>query len=170
MRINGWAAAVGLSCAVLLLSACGGSSASSSGAKQAAQASAGQASSAALGGIQPASTVLMVQKSALGYVLAEANGQVVYTYAKDTKGAAPACTGSCAGTWKPVTGKPLASTATTGLGALGLVSDGNGAKQVTYDGMPLYTYSGAKPLATTGEGIGGVWHVVKLSQSNLAGS
>ena len=101
MRKNGWAAAIGLASAVLLLSACGGSSASSSSAAQSAQAAAGKPSSAALGGVQPGSTVLMVQKSALGYVLAEANGQVVYTYAKDTKGAAPTCTGSCAGTWKP---------------------------------------------------------------------
>jgi predicted lipoprotein with Yx(FWY)xxD motif len=170
MRKNGWAAAIGLTGAALLLTACGGSPASSSSAAQTAQAAAGKPSSAALGGIQPGSVVLMVQKSALGYVLAEANGQVVYTYAKDTKGAVPACTGSCAGTWKPVTGKPLASTATTGLGALGLVSDSNGAKQVTYDGMPLYTYSGAKSFATTGEGTGGMWHVVKLSSSNLAGS
>ncbi|MFY9929307.1 MAG: hypothetical protein WAK82_14990 [Streptosporangiaceae bacterium] len=170
MPKNGWAAAIGLASAVLLLSACGGSSASSSSAAQTAQAAAGQPSSAALGGIQAGSTVLMVQKSALGYVLAEANGQVVYTYAKDTKGAAPTCTGSCADTWKPVTGKPLASTATSGLGTLGTVPDSNGARQVTYDGMPLYTYSGAKPLVTAGEGVGGVWHVIKLSQSNVAGS
>ena len=170
MRKNGWAAAIGLTGAALLLTACGGSPASSSSAAQTAQAAAGKPSSAALGGIQPGSVVLMVQKSALGYVLAEANGQVVYTYAKDTKGAAPTCTGSCADTWKPVTGRPLASTATSGLGTLGTVSDSNGAKQVTYDGMPLYTYSGAKPLVTTGEGVGGVWHVIKLSQSNVAGS
>ena len=179
MRKNGWAAAIGLGGAALLLSACGGSSGSSSApaaqqatqttAGQSAKAAAGTPSSAALGGITPGSTVLMVQKSALGYVLAEANGQVVYTYAKDTKGGAPSCTGSCASTWKPVTGRPLASTATTGLGTLGTVSDPNGAKQVTYNGMPLYTYSAAKSLTTAGEGIGGVWHVIKLSQSNVAG-
>ena len=72
MRKNGWAAAIGLASAALLLSACGGSSASSSSAAQTVQAAAGKPSSAALGGIQPGSTVLMVQKSALGYVLAEA--------------------------------------------------------------------------------------------------
>jgi predicted lipoprotein with Yx(FWY)xxD motif len=171
MRKNGWAAAVGLTGAALLLTACGGSSASSSApaagqtAQHSAQAAAGQPSSAALGGIQPGSIVLMVQKSDLGYVLAEANGQVVYTYAKDSKGASPACTGSCASSWKPVTGKPLPSMASTRLGTLGTVSDASGAKQVTYNGLPLYTYSGAKALTTAGQGVGGVWHVVKLSQS-----
>lgn len=111
----------------------------------------------------------MVQKSALGYVLAAANGQVLYTYAKDTKGGPPSCTGSCAQIWLPLTGKPVASAAAAGLGTLGTVSDPNGAKQVTYNGMPLYTYKGAKPLATAGNGIAGLWHVIKLSRSNVAG-
>jgi len=44
---------------------------------------------------------MIVQHSAIGFVLAEANGQVVYTYAKDTKGGLPTCTGSCAATWPP---------------------------------------------------------------------
>jgi predicted lipoprotein with Yx(FWY)xxD motif len=172
MRKNGWAATVGLAGAALLLTACGGSSGSSSASApatgQSAQA-AGTPSSAALGGITPGSTVLMVQKSNLGYVLAEANGQVVYTYTKDSKGASPACTGSCASDWKPVTGKPLASTASTGLGTLGTVADASGAKQITYNGLPLYTHAGAKVFSTTGEGAGGVWHVIKLSAANLAG-
>jgi predicted lipoprotein with Yx(FWY)xxD motif len=176
MRKNGWAATAGLAGVALLLTACGGSSGSSSASAPATGQSAGQAaqaagtpSGAALGGITPGSTVLMVQKSDLGYVLAEANGQVVYTYTKDSKGASPACTGSCASDWKPVTGKPLASTASTGLGTLGTVADASGAKQITYNGMPLYTHAGAKVFSTTGEGAGGLWHVVKLSASNLAG-
>ena len=41
-------------------------------------------------------TVMIVQKSAIGYVLAEANHQVVYTYSKDKKGGKPTCTGACA--------------------------------------------------------------------------
>ena len=38
---------------------------------------------------------MIVQHSSLGYVLAEANGQVVYTYSKDKKNGAPTCTGCC---------------------------------------------------------------------------
>ena len=41
-------------------------------------------------------TVMIVQKSAIGYVLAEANHQVVYTYSKDKKSGKPTCTGTCA--------------------------------------------------------------------------
>ena len=167
MRKSGWAAAAGLGSLVLLLTACGGSSGSSSTSTPATTSTANAAGQPSTGPI-PAkgSTVLMVQKSALGYVLALAGGgKVVYTYAKDTKGGTPTCTGSCAALWLPVTGKPVASAADHGLGTLGTVSDANGAKQITYNGMPLYTYKGAKPLATAANG--GMWHVVKLSQNNI---
>ena len=174
MLKSGWAAAAGLGSLVLLLTACGGSSGSSgtsstssSTATTTTQATpGGQASSTALGPPK-GSVVLIVQKSALGYVLAEANGQVVYVYAKDTKGGTPTCTGSCAAIWPPLTGNPVAGPADTGLGTLGTVSDANGAKQVTYNGYPLYTFKGAKPLGVKGEGLGGVWHVIKLSKSDI---
>src|ERR1700736_389665 len=171
MRKSGWAAAAGLGSLVLLLTACGGSSGSSSGSSSTptTTAQAGQPTSSSLGLPAKGSIVLIVQKSALGYVLAAANGQVVYTYAQDTKGGAPTCTGSCAAIWPPLTGNPVVSAADHGLGTLGTVSDANGAKQVTYNGMPLYTYKGAKPLATKGNGVGGVWHVIKLSASNING-
>jgi predicted lipoprotein with Yx(FWY)xxD motif len=113
--------------------------------------------------------VLIVQKSNLGYVLAEANGLVVYTYANDKKGGAPTCTGSCASLWPAVTGNPKALSADTLPGTLGTVSTADGAKQITYNGYPLYTYKGAKPLTTSGNGIGGVWHVIKLSASDVTG-
>src|SRR4029077_12086107 len=44
-------------------------------------------------------TVLIVQHSNLGWVMAKADGHVVYTYAKDSKNGAPSCTGSCASVW-----------------------------------------------------------------------
>jgi predicted lipoprotein with Yx(FWY)xxD motif len=169
MRKSGFAAAAGLGSLALLLTACGGSSGSSSTSAPATTSTAqpaGQASSGALSNIPPGSTVLHVQKSALGYVLALANGQVVYMYDKDTKGGTPACTGSCASIWLPVTGgNPVPSPADTGLGTFGTVAGANGAKQVTYNGMPLYTFKGAKALTTKGNG--GMWHVIKMSESNI---
>jgi predicted lipoprotein with Yx(FWY)xxD motif len=171
MRKTGWAATAGLGSLALLLTACGGSSGSSASGTgstpTATSQAAGQASSSALGGIQPGDVVLIVQKSALGYVLAAADGQVVYTYGKDSKGSAPTCTGSCATTWPPLTGKPLASQADKLPGTLGTVSDANGAKQVTYNGLPLYTFKGAKIFAATGNGVDGEWHVIKLSASDV---
>ena len=112
-------------------------------------------------------TVMIVQKTAIGYVLAEANRQVVYTYSKDTKGGKPTCTGACATTWIPATGTPEAGPADVFPAQFGLVTRANGVKQITYDGLPLYLLKGAAGLATTGNGQGGVWHVVKLSASNI---
>jgi predicted lipoprotein with Yx(FWY)xxD motif len=170
MRKSGWAAAAGLGSLALLLAACGGSSGSSGAGGSTATpttTAAGQATSQALN--PPGTTVLIVQKSDLGYVLAEANGLVVYTYSQDKKGGAPTCTGSCASLWPPVTGNPKSLSADRLPGTLGTVTMADGGKQITYNGYPLYTYKGAKALATTGNGIGGVWHVIKLSASDVTG-
>jgi predicted lipoprotein with Yx(FWY)xxD motif len=110
-------------------------------------------------------TVMIVQKSGLGYVLAEANHQVVYTYSMDKKGGKPTCTGGCAAAWPPATGVPQASPADTFSGQFGLVTGAGGVKQITYKGYPLYLLKGAKPFSTSGNG--GSWHVVPLSASNI---
>jgi predicted lipoprotein with Yx(FWY)xxD motif len=112
-------------------------------------------------------TVMIVQKSAIGYVLAEANHQVVYTYSKDKKGGLPRCTGTCAATWLPATGTPQAGPASHFSGKFGVVKGAGGVQQITYNGYPLYTLKGARPLSTTGNGKGGVWHVIPLSASNI---
>ena len=112
-------------------------------------------------------TVIIVQKSAIGYVMAEANHAVLYTYDKDKAGKPPTCTGSCAATWLPATGMPQAGPADHFSGQFALVKRADGTEQITYEGKPLYTLKGAKPLLTTGNGQGGVWHVIKLSASNI---
>jgi predicted lipoprotein with Yx(FWY)xxD motif len=110
-------------------------------------------------------TVMVVQKSAIGYVMAEANHQVVYTYSKDKKNGPPTCTGTCAQTWIPATGTPQASPASHFPGKFGLVKRADGVSQITYNGYPLYLLKGAKPLSTAGNG--GQWHVIPLSASNI---
>jgi predicted lipoprotein with Yx(FWY)xxD motif len=169
MRKSGWVVAAGLGSLVLLLTACGGSSSSSTTTGSSSTATANAQPSSALG-LTPGTTVLIVQHSDLGWVLAEANGDVVYTYGNDTKGGSPKCTGSCASLWPAVTGVPKVGPADTLPGTLGTVTMANGAKQITYNGLPLYTYKGASVLSTKGNGIGGLWHVVKLSASDVASS
>jgi len=194
MRKSGWAAATGLGSLVLLLAACGGSSSSSNSASSTGQAtvagssvsaqattSASGTSSAKAGhtaGPEPSSgavsfppvgtTVMIVQKSSIGYVLAEANGQVVYIYSKDTKGGSPTCTGSCATAWPAITGTPKAGPADSFPGTFGVVKGAGGVEQITYNGLPLYKFAGAKPLTVGGNGLDGEWHVVKLSESDIS--
>ena len=170
MRKSGWAvAAAGLSSLVLLLTACGGSSSSSSSAagNSTTPAAGGQPSSA-ISSPAPGTQVLIVERSKLGWVLAEANGLVVYTYGGDTKGKAPTCTGSCASLWPAVTGVPQVGPADTLPGTLGTVSMPNGATAITYNGLPLYTLKGAGALSTKGEGA--QWHVIKLSSKDVTAS
>ena len=169
MRKSGWAvAAAGISSLVLLLTACGGSSSSSSSAagNPTSSPKAGQPSGVA-GLPSPGTTVLIVQRSNLGWVLAEASGIVVYRYGDDTKGGSPTCTGTCATLWPAVTGLPQVSPVDTLPGQLGTVTMADGAKQITYNGYPLYTLKGAGALSTKGNGLEGKWHVIKLSKSNV---
>jgi predicted lipoprotein with Yx(FWY)xxD motif len=102
-------------------------------------------------------------------VLAEASEKVVYTYAKDSKGGPPTCTGSCASVWAPVTGVPMAGPADNFPGTFGVVTGAGGVKQITYNGYPLYTLIGAPVFSTKGNGLGGVWHVIFLSKSDITG-
>ena len=176
MRKSGCVVAAGLGSLALLLTACGGSSSSSASSPTSAPASsagptgAGQPTSA-IGGIQPGDVVLGVYTTKLGYVLAEANAQVVYVYGRDKRGAPPTCTGSCAATWTAATvrNKPLFVYGEKVPGKLGTIATADGRKQITYNGYPLYTLKGAAPYTVTGEDMGGVWHVIKLSASDVTG-
>jgi len=112
-------------------------------------------------------TIMVIEHTNLGFVLAEANGQVVYYYSKDKKGGTPACTGSCATAWPPVTGTPQAGPADHFPGTFGVVKGAGGVEQITYNGMPLYSFKGAKPYTTAGNGVGGVWHVIPMSASYI---
>jgi predicted lipoprotein with Yx(FWY)xxD motif len=164
-------------------SASTGSSSTSSSPASTANAGATQSSSAPkqTAEAQPSSnagvtfppvgtTVLIVQHSNLGWVMAKADGYVVYTYAKDSKNGAPTCTGSCASVWAPVTGMPKAGPADNFPGSFGVVTGTGGQKVITYNGYPLYTFVGAKPLSTKGNGLDGVWHVIILSESDISGA
>jgi predicted lipoprotein with Yx(FWY)xxD motif len=116
-------------------------------------------------------TFMIVLHTKLGYVLGQAHGSlVVYTYAKDKKGGAPTCVGACASQWPPVTGMPKAGPADRFPGTFGVVKGSGGVEQITYNGMPLYRYAGAKAFTTPGQGVGGVWHVVPLSASDIMGA
>jgi predicted lipoprotein with Yx(FWY)xxD motif len=142
---------------------------SDSSSSQAAQAQAQPSSNAGVTFPPVGTTVLIVQHSNLGWVMAKADGLVVYTYARDSRGGPPTCTGSCASVWAPVTGVPKAGPADTFPGTFGLVRAASGTKVITYNGYPLYTLAGAPPLTTKGNGVDGAWHVIILSAADISG-
>jgi len=74
-----------------------------------------------------------------GVVLAESNGQVVYTFSGDRRNHAGTCTGGCAAIWPPVRGVAVLAHGVKIGGKFGRI---NG--QVTYNGWPLYLFTGAR--------------------------
>jgi hypothetical protein len=87
--------------------------------------------------------------------MAEGNGDIVYTYAGDSAGKAATYSGSA---WTVVKGTGLLSPADHKFpGSFGQV-DG----EVTYNGLPLYLYTGELPY-TNHEG--GQWKSISLPSS-----
>jgi predicted lipoprotein with Yx(FWY)xxD motif len=74
-----------------------------------------------------------------GSVLVERSGLVVYTFTGDTRNHAGTCTGGCAAIWPPVRGVGVLASGVKVGGKFGRI---NG--QVTYNGWPLYGFTGEK--------------------------
>jgi predicted lipoprotein with Yx(FWY)xxD motif len=110
----------------------------------------------------PAKTLLTIEKTKAGYVLATAAGRTVYWYGKDVKDSGKsACVGGCLSAWPAVTGKPFTPKGVQLAGALGSITRPGGTVQATYNGYPLYTYAADTAAGeTSGDGEGGVWHIV----------
>jgi len=134
------------------------------------------ASPAAAGGSAAASggTVITTAKSSAGTVLTNGSGKAVYVWTKDT-GDMSNCNGACAGAWPPVT---TTGTATAAGGAtasdIGTITRSDGTKQVTYDGHPLYYFSGdSGPGMASGQGsdaFGAKWWLVAPAGSDVTAS
>jgi predicted lipoprotein with Yx(FWY)xxD motif len=110
-------------------------------------------------------TTIKTSQTGLGTILVDGKGMTVYLFEKDT-GTTSTCYGACAGIWPPVltNGAPVAGSGAD-ASLLGTTKRTNGTVQVTYDGHPLYYYSGdSKPGQTNGQGLdefGAKWEAVK---------
>jgi predicted lipoprotein with Yx(FWY)xxD motif len=96
-----------------------------------------------------------------GTYMADFAAKTLYTYDKDTVGTTT-CYGQCATAWPPYTTPSMAA-----QGALpadiSLITRADGSQQFAYKGMPLYYYvKDTAPGQVTGDGVGNVWHIVKL--------
>lgn len=116
-------------------------------------------------GDKPAAQVATRSIPGIGTVLNGPNGLTLYRLTTETDGKI-ACTGDCAVTWPPLlasSGKVPAASADV-AGHLGTIERPDGSMQVTFKGMPLYTYAGdSGPGQANGQGLGGVWFAVTAS-------
>lgn len=123
--------------------------------------SGGTASSGSAPAPATASATVATHGTSLGQVLVDGQGRTLYLLTAD-KGATSSCNSGCVTVWPPLT---TAGSPTAGSGAkaslVGTTMRSDGSKEVTYNGHPLYRYSGdAAAGDVNGEGInsfGGHW-------------
>jgi predicted lipoprotein with Yx(FWY)xxD motif len=113
-------------------------------------------------------TDLRTENTSAGTVLATSHGLTLYYYSKDRPGSGKSsCAGGCASVWPPLTGTAQAPAGVTLPGPIGSITRSGGVHQVTINGYPAYTYAGDKSSGqVAGNGLGGVWHVIKLSRGS----
>jgi predicted lipoprotein with Yx(FWY)xxD motif len=123
----------------------------------------------AAGGRSTHAAVLV--KAASAKVLVNAQGRTLYVFAPDTPNKS-VCYGKCAAFWPPVLvpkGTHVPATIPGITGKLGMAPRTGGARQLTLDGAPLYTFvKDKKPGDMTGQGrdvSGGYWWAVVTSRA-----
>ena len=152
-RIARWAAPAAMALA-LVVAGCGSSGGTSAAA--------------------PSPTVSAKQLAGLGTVLVDDHGHALYA-AEQEKNGTIRCTGGCLSFWQPLTA--TAPTAGSGVtGKLATIRRADGARQVTYQGMPLYRFTqDPGPGQVTGNDVKDAfgaasftWHAV--TTAGLAGA
>jgi predicted lipoprotein with Yx(FWY)xxD motif len=136
--------------------ACGGSSSGGGGTQSVGTTSGGSGGATAI--------ALTTHSGPDGQYVTDSKGRTVYMFSKDS-GTSSTCSGACAKEWPPV---PTSGTPTTGgsatAGMVGTSDRSDGTMQATYNGHPLYYFSGDTSAGDAkGEGLddfGGTWTAV----------
>jgi predicted lipoprotein with Yx(FWY)xxD motif len=157
---NRWWVVPGLAAAAVVLAACGSNSTP-------------PASSASNPAAAAASVAIKTMTTSKGTVLVTASGLTLYWFANDTATQSN-CNGSCASYWKPLLGTAAAVSGTSLPHGFGTVKRADGQMQITYDGHPLYTYTGDTASGqVNGNGLnasGGMWWAITPTGSELGAS
>jgi predicted lipoprotein with Yx(FWY)xxD motif len=116
--------------------------------------------------------IVGVAKSRLGRILVDSTGRTLYLFKADV-GTNSACFGACATAWPPLQtgGKPeVRGGARAAL--VGTTRRSDGARQVTYNGHPLYLFiKDHKPGDVTGQGVtafGAAWFAVSSAGKQIS--
>jgi predicted lipoprotein with Yx(FWY)xxD motif len=135
----------------IVIAACGGGGSHSTAAPAKASVSGG------------ATHTIDTASTSLGNILVDAGGRTLYLFENDTA-TKSACSGACAVAWPPL--RALGGTAGAELqpSSVGTIKRSDGTVQVTYNGHPLYLFSGDRnPGDVNGQGstaFGARWFVV----------
>ena len=144
---------------VMLLAACGSTASTASSSVAAASGATGKA------------VVKTAPVSSLGSsVLVDAQGLTLYHLSGEQNGKWICTSAGCVATWHPLVAA-AAGAPRGGVSSLGTVKRPGGALQVTYKGLPLYTFAGdTKAGEAKGQGLKdvGVWTAVTASGAAAA--
>jgi predicted lipoprotein with Yx(FWY)xxD motif len=164
------AAAAAIALSGLAVAACGSTSSSTT-----KQTNTGTGSAAAPAqSADPSSATVDLASSTLGTILVNSQGRTLYLFKADT-GTKSACTGACAAAWPPLvsTGKPRAGNGVQ-QSLLGTSKRADGTEQVSYDGHPLYLFTGDTASGQTNgqgsTGFGALWFVLSPAGSQITAS
>ena len=146
----------------LLVAACGSSATTPSGGGSGSTPSPASSPTAQAATVMT-STATISGKSVT--FLTTSAGLTLYYRTSDT--ATSVCSGGCASAWPPLLSSGTPTSSASLPGKLGVISDTNGS-QATYNGHPIYTFSGDSGAGqTNGQGVGGVWFVVSVDLSPM---
>jgi predicted lipoprotein with Yx(FWY)xxD motif len=151
--------------ASVALAACGGGGGGASGSATAAMPTSGS------------NAVSVKSISGTGSVLVDSSGQALYTSDQESASGKVMLTGAGTQFWMPVTvsgGLPKQGPVAS---QLGMVNRPDGTKQITYKGVPLYSFTQDQPGQVTGDGFHDAfngqqftWHVVTVGNGGSSGS
>jgi predicted lipoprotein with Yx(FWY)xxD motif len=150
--------------AALTLAACGSSSTSSTQTSTSAPAATVSQSSPA--------TTAVVKTASNGNlhatVLTNDNGMTLYTLSGEGNGKFICTSSACLHVWHPLTAS-ASGTPSGSVGSLATVKRSDGTVQVTYKGVPLYTFADDKaPGEDNGQGVKdvGTWSAVTVGATS----
>lgn len=106
-----------------------------------------------------------------GEYLIDSTGQTLYAFTEDASGEST-CYDQCAESWPPVIVKnsTLAKTSLV-TGEVGTIERTDGSLQLTYNSMPLYTFTQDNAIGeVSGDGANDVWFLVAASGELIRGS
>jgi predicted lipoprotein with Yx(FWY)xxD motif len=148
-----------------LLAACGSSASSNTASTNLGSTSTSKAA-ASEGAGESGGIVKSARNSSLGEtILVDQQGMTLYHLSGEHSGNFICASGSCEAIWRPLTVHPGSSPTGT-VSALGIATRPDGSEQVTYEGMPLYTFvKDRSPGQANGDGIKdvGTWSVISVS-------
>ncbi len=107
--------------------------------------------------------------SNLGPVAVNSAGKTAYVFANDVAGSGVSnCNGNCATIWPPITTTSDYPVLKGVTGTVGTITRTDGTKQVTLNGLPVYTFhKDLAPGDTYGQLVNNIWNAVDLAGQKI---